>query len=264
MPTLTKKEIDLTLDIYEDNGHNRQKLKTIAESYTPPSTTIDRPPSPKDRIIVPQTAPPTPNPPGPTTLGTIQDTAEDTTSSQQLTPTDQAELQRRPYACIPYIPGISSQLKRALTKAGCKTFFRSGTKLKDILCSKNKTHPPRTHKKGIYRIDCPCSENAIYIGQTGRSIKTRAAEHKKASERHQWHHSGITQHKESCPSPVDWDNPTIITTMSNKNKNKLTYDLKIREALEIRRHNCGPGRGLNEDWGAYVRTNIWAPVFDKP
>ena len=30
---------------------------------------------------------------------------------------------------------------------------------------------------------------------------------------------------------------------------------------EIRRHNCGPGHGLNEDYGAYVRTTMWNPVF---
>ena len=34
--------------------------------------------------------------------------------------------------------------------------------------------------------------------------------------------------------------------MAGKNKNKLGYELKIREALEIK-HNCGPGKGLNED-----------------
>ena len=42
---------------------------------------------------------------------------------------------------------------------------------------------------------------------------------------------------------------------------KLAYDLKVQEALEIRRHNCGPGNGLNEDMGAYVKTTMWNPVF---
>ena len=51
--------------------------------------------------------------------------------------------------------------------------------------------------------------------------------------------------------------------MSNKNKKKLTYDLKVREALEIRRHNTGPGKGLNEDLGSYVRTTMWNPVFNR-
>ena len=52
--------------------------------------------------------------------------------------------------------------------------------------------------------------------------------------------------------------------MTNKNKKKLAYDLKIREALEIRRHNCRPGKDLNEDLGAYVKTSMWNPVFHHP
>ena len=51
--------------------------------------------------------------------------------------------------------------------------------------------------------------------------------------------------------------------MNNKNKKKLTYDLKIREALEIKRHDSGPGHGLNEDYGAYVKTGAWNPVFHQ-
>ena len=77
-----------------------------------------------------------------------------------------------------------------------------------------------------------------------------------------WGHSGIAQHKESCNETVNWE-PTVITTMTNKSKKKLTYDLKVREALEIRRRNTGPGHGLNEDYGAYVKTTMWNPVFQK-
>ena len=50
--------------------------------------------------------------------------------------------------------------------------------------------------------------------------------------------------------------------MQHKNKRRLIYDLKIREALEIRHHSSGPGKGLNEDTGAYVKTDIWDPVLN--
>ena len=53
----------------------------------------------------------------------------------------------------------------------------------------------------------------------------------------------------------------MAMAMGGKNKKKLTYELKVREALEIKRHNCGPGHGLNEDYGAYVKTTQWNPVF---
>ena len=49
--------------------------------------------------------------------------------------------------------------------------------------------------------------------------------------------------------------------MNGKKKKRLAYNLKVREALEIKRHNCGPGHGLNEDLGAYVKTTQWNPVF---
>ena len=49
--------------------------------------------------------------------------------------------------------------------------------------------------------------------------------------------------------------------MANKNK-KLNCDLKVREAFEIKKANCGPGKGLNEDMGAYIKTDIWDPVLN--
>ena len=82
-----------------------------------------------------------------------------------------------------------------------------------------------------------------------------------AAEKGNWPHSGISQHKEQCHEAVDWENPTVLATMSGKNKKRLAYDLKIREALEIKRQNCGPGSGLNEDFGAYVKTSQWNAVL---
>ena len=169
----------------------------------------------------------------------------------------------KPFAKIPYIPGPTYHIiKRSLKKAGVNICATSGKKLSSILCSRNKTKPNPTVKKGIYKITCPSDDKAVYIGQTTRSIFTRSQEHRKAVEKGQWHHSGISQHKQTCSEPIDWDNPEVLANMRGKNKKQLAYNLKIREALEIRRHNCGPGHGLNEDLGAYIRTQQWGPVFN--
>ena len=170
--------------------------------------------------------------------------------------------ERQPYARIPYIAGnIYHQIRRSLNKAGINACATSGKKLIDVLCGKNKTHPPRAQRKGVYMLACPCNPDSKYVGQTIRAIDSRCQEHKKASEKGNWHHSGMSQHKEHCSTEVDWENPSILATFSNKNKKRLAYDLKVREALEIKRQNCGPGRGLNEDFGAYVKTTQWNPVF---
>jgi hypothetical protein len=77
--------------------------------------------------------------------------------SQDLTPEDTAKLQKHLHISLPYVPYIAHQLKRTLAKAGVKTSFRSGMKLKDILCSINKTKLPSTEKHGVYSLSCPCS-----------------------------------------------------------------------------------------------------------
>ena len=43
--------------------------------------------------------------------------------------------------------------------------------------------------------------------------------------------------------------------------NYESYNLRMREAFEIRRYDSGPGKGLNEDNGAYLKTDIWDPVL---
>ena len=80
-----------------------------------------------------------------------------------------------------------------------------------------------------------------------------------AARNGRWHHSGLTQHMETCDGEIE--GPIILCTMNAKTKAKLKRDLRIREALEIKRHNCGPGHGMNEDWGSYVKTTQWGPVF---
>ena len=47
-------------------------------------------------------------------------------------------------------------------------------------------------------------------------------------------------------------------TIEKEAPDRADSDLKVREALEIRRQNCWPGRGLNEDYGAYVNTTQWS------
>ena len=64
---------------------------------------------------------------------------------------------------------------------------------------------------------------------------------------------------EKCDGQIE--GPEILYIANAKSKAKLKRDLRIREALEIQRHNCGPGHGMNEDYGSYVKTNQWGPVF---
>ena len=40
------------------------------------------------------------------------------------------------------------------------------------------------------------------------------------------------------------------------------FNRKVREALEIQLHECGPEKGgINQDDGQYVNTKFWMPYF---
>ena len=115
-------------------------------------------------------------------------------------------------------------------------------------------------RKGIYKYHCT-THDVNYVGETARSFEIRDKEHRKAAEQQKWSHSGLTQHMQNCDTPID--KPEILCFTENKNKLKLKYDLRVKEALFIQRHKSGPGKGMNEDYGSYVKTQAWTPVFNR-
>ena len=114
-------------------------------------------------------------------------------------------------------------------------------------------------KSGIYQYTCS-QHKTHYIGETKRSFKIRDKEHKKAAQQQRWSHSGLTQHMENCSANIE--GPKILHNSDERQKNPK-FDLRVREALYIRRYQCGPGKGMNQDYGSYVNTNQWQPVFNR-
>ena len=114
-------------------------------------------------------------------------------------------------------------------------------------------------KSGIYKYQC-LTHKIDYVGETKRSFKTRDAEHRRAAATGKWSHSGLKQHMQTCDATIP--KPEILYNANAKNKNPK-FDLRVREALQIRRYNCGPGKGMNEDNGSYVTTTQWEPVFNR-
>ena len=243
-----QKEIDYTLNLYEDNGHKRETLQHIADNYAPPP---QKPPVKKKTYTYKQKC----------------EMADDESCTKSLFDqlpfrnTNISDEEEKLFACINYIPEIAHQMRKTLKKAGIATTFTSGTSLKDILCGQNKTHAPREKKKGIYKYTCTCSDKAVYIGQTYRTFETRWKDHERAANRGDKDYSGITQHLHHCPEKFDQQNFDVIHTMQDKKKARLGYNLRMREAFEIRRHDTGPGKGLNEDNGAYLKTDMWDPIL---
>ena len=156
---------------------------------------------------------------------------------------------------LPWIPGLSPKLRKEFRKAGLKVVFKSGRNLKDILTSKNKTKLPDNSYPGIYKISCNKHPNNPHIGETKIQVRNRIEQHQDYVQKGQWENSGAAAHSKTC-NGIQWD--PIETIHREKNY----FNRKVREALEIQYHKCGPeNHGMNLDNGSYVKTPFWTPFF---
>ena len=156
---------------------------------------------------------------------------------------------------LPWIPGVSPKLRKAYREAGYKVVFKSGKNLENILTSKNKSKLPINSYPGIYKIPCSCGITP-YRGETKKKICTRIEEHKKYIQKEQWEKSGVASHARSCAGNVNFDGTKTVKIENN------AFNRKIRETLEIQRHDCHyTNGGMNIDKGRYVKTSFWMPFF---
>ena len=161
------------------------------------------------------------------------------------------------YTSLPWIPGLSEELKKSFRKAKCNVSFKSPRNLNSILTSKNKPQLPPYSHPGVYFIPTDCRSG--YTGETKKRICTRNTEHEKAVFKGDVEADALAEHKEHCNCEIRWDS---IQTLSIE---PVWFRRKVREALEIRRLGTGPDeqKGLNRDHGDYVTTNEWNPIFNR-
>lgn len=171
--------------------------------------------------------------------------------------TKKKDTETKKYTSLPWIPGLSEELKKSFKKAKCNISFKSPRNLNSILTSRNKPQLPPYSHPGIYFIPTSCKSG--YTGETKKRIGTRNTEHEKAIFKGDVEADALAEHKENCDCEIQWDN---VKTLSVE---PVWFRRKVREALEIRRLRTGPNelKGLNRDQGDYVTTNGWKTVFDK-
>ena len=118
------------------------------------------------------------------------------------------------------------------------------------------------HLNVTIKLHCDCNPDPsnAYIGYTTRRIDQRMKEHAGYVRRGE-DSSGIAQHlNHGCNGPVDFSRPEILARVQCRSKKQADYLLKIREGMEIRCHQTGPGKGLNDNWGN-LPTRQWDPLF---
>ncbi len=158
------------------------------------------------------------------------------------------------FVSMPYLPGLSAPLKKAFRKAGYKVAFKSPKNLGSILTSRIKQKLPANSSQGVYFIPTGCRNG--YTGETKKKIVTRTNEHAKAIFLEDTEKDAIAAHQIECGCEIDMTKTKVLAQETR------WFPRKVREALEIRRLKTGPGHGINQDMGDYVKTNHWNDLLE--
>ena len=156
---------------------------------------------------------------------------------------------------LPWIPGVSPRLKKVYQKAGYKAVFKSSRNLSAILTAKNKMQLPKNSYPGVYKIPCSC-DIPDYRGETKKKVSSRAKEHEDNVRKREWDKSAVALHTKNCCGSIKFDETETVAVIFNK------FDRKVRETLEIQKHDCHYANGgMNPDKGQYVTTTFWIPFL---
>ena len=94
------------------------------------------------------------------------------------------DMQRPPLVMLPYVAGISDDVRRVCRRFSLNVIFNSGRSLWLVLTKVKDTLPVEKQSKVVYQIPCSCG--MTYIGETARRLKTRMKEHQDACCREWW------------------------------------------------------------------------------
>ena len=168
----------------------------------------------------------------------------------QHRPRNACELDK--WVSIPYVKGISEAIAKILRPVGLKV-AHSAAPWKWEVCMGIKDNIPEVEKKGVvYQIQC-AECDAVYIGETLRTVKSRVQEHKRETEKGLCQRSAVAEHSFVCSHQISWESAKVLCQ-------EQRWDTrKVKEALLISRA-AGLGPMMNKDSGWRV-SPAWQNLF---
>ena len=144
--------------------------------------------------------------------------------------------------CVPYVSGVSEDIRRVCRQFNIRVAFRSGRSLRSLLTRVKDPLPTGLQSKVIYRIPCSCGK--AYIGETSRRLETRLKEHQLACRKQDLERSAVAEHAWNDHCPMKWDEATVVDHARGSG------DLLFKEALHIQ--STPKDSLLNRDRGAEI------------
>lgn len=151
-------------------------------------------------------------------------------------PSKEGAKQREKTVVIPYIHGVSHNLKRIASKVKTRVVFSAPDKLENLCkivtyperkakgCKKKHQVPMVACAEGVvYRMPLTCGK--AYVGQTGRCLNERLREHRRNMERKG--DGNLVVHCQECKCVPSYNETKIVS----RNRDQTTRE--IIEAMSI-------------------------------
>ena len=149
---------------------------------------------------------------------------------------------RKPVVVLPYVQGVTEKITRILAPHA-KVTNKPGQNLRSLLVRPKDKREKNSSAGVVYQYECICKK--VYIGETGRSIKTRENEHKRAIRNGDDNHSGISKHVLETGHSIRWSEVKILAHEANWRKRKIKEGIFIAKTNETSLLNTKPGVPMN-------------------
>ena len=153
--------------------------------------------------------------------------------SSQLTTCDGCTVEadeeggyKPPVVCIPYLTGLSEDIRRVYRRFSIRTIFKAGPTLRSYLMRVKDRVPTSMKSSVVYCVPCSCGK--VYIGETVSKLETKMKEHEDACKKGTTKKSAIGEHAWTT-------NHTINVTMTLFLKNYFR-DAPLSSSTVIRHH----------------------------
>ena len=153
---------------------------------------------------------------------------------------------------IPYVLGLSEDLRRVCRKFNIRAIFRTTSTLHQQLTRVKDIDPILKRSGVLYEVPCSCGMS--YIGETKRCLETRLKEHQAATRRGEIEKSAIAEHAWNHNHPPQWEETRVLDQAAHNTT------LLIKEAMHIAM--CDANRLLNRDLGVTI-PDCWKPLLKR-
>ena len=137
------------------------------------------------------------------------------------------------FTSISYVQGVSEPISRILTQVGIGVALKPHHTLTSLFRKPKDAIKFGQNRGLVYQISCrDC--NAVYVGETGRSVRTIKWEHVNADKTFNTKMSALSQHVMGFDHRIDWDIVKILKSESHAHRRRVAESFLINQKARPR------------------------------